>query len=225
MKFDILPLGNTFNELFTGTAVLGFIGIGLINAVLMLLLGYRYLQVIQQCGYNGYEYRKWIFRKDNTHLNRLVMLTQMSLLGFLLTNMAFSVFNAWWVSYTGFILYAIFLVVYLSVEFKYKNKLPLVLTKRMLRLILTYVVLTVVLSLLSIFLVNGITLLLPEYHLFTNFRYSILCVFPVLVPFTVLLAYYITKPLENAINKQFVLKASKTLAEKQNLIKIAVTGS
>jgi UDP-N-acetylmuramoyl-tripeptide--D-alanyl-D-alanine ligase len=41
----------------------------------------------------------------------------------------------------------------------------------------------------------------------------------------VLLAYYITKPLENAINKQFVLKASKTLAEKQNLIKIAVTGS
>ena len=225
MSFDILPLGNNFNELFTGYAVLGFFLIGLINAVLMMMIAYRYFQVFQQCSYDGYEFRKWLFRKDNGNLTRLTMLSQMSLLGFLLTNMPLSVFNGSWVSYCGFISYGIFLFVYLQHEYKQKHKLPLVLTKRMVRLMITFVILTIVFSMLSIFLVNGIALLTPDSFLLMNFRYAILCVFPVLVPFVVILAYIINSPYENAKNRKFAEEAAVKLASRENLIKIGITGS
>ena len=225
MKFDILPLSQNGSELFAGFAVLGFCLIGFINAILMLLIAYRYFQVMQQCSYNGYEYKKWLLRRDNVHLTRVSMLSQLSLLGFLLTNMALSVFNAWWVSYCGFILYGLFLFIYLSSERKTKNKLPLVLTKRMVRLLITFILTTVALSLLSIFIVNGIALISPENYLLLNFRYAVLCLFPVLTPFIVLIAYYINSPLENAKNKKFIETATQNLKGYDNLIKIGITGS
>ena len=225
MKFDILPLGHTFNELFSASSVLGFCLIGTINAVLMLLIAYRYFQVIQQCGYDGYEYRKWLLRKDNTHLLGLSMLTQMSLLGFLLTNMAFSVFNGWWVQYLGFVPYAIFLIVHLSGEKKAKNKLPLVLTKRLVRLMIVFAVLTILLNILFIFIVNGIALILPDGYLLSKFRYAVICLFPVLTPFILLLSYYITKPFENANNKKYINAATDKLESLDKLIKIGITGS
>ena len=225
MVFDILPLSQNVSELFAGIAILGFFLIGFINAILTSLIAYRYFQVIQQCGYVSYEYKKWLLRRDNTHLTRLAMLSQLSLLGFLLTNMALSVFNKWWVPYCGFILYGIFLFVYLSAEFKTKNKLPLVFTKRMVRLILTFFITTVILSVLLIFMVNGIALISPENYLLLNFRYAVLCLFPVLTPFIVLLADYINSPCENANNKKYVLAATQKLKGYDNLIKIGITGS
>ena len=225
MTFDILPLGHTFNELFTGYLVLGFCCIGLINAVLMSLIAYRYLQVMQQCGYNAGEFLKWLFRKDNVCLNRLSMLSLLSVLGFLLTNMALSVFSGAWVSYCGFILYGIFLFIYLSAERKQKNKIPLVLTKRMIRLFVTFTVLTIAFSILLIFGVNLIAVLTPNDLLLMNFRYAILCLFPILVPFLVLLAYYINNPFEKHRNKKITLRASEKITKYDNLIKIGITGS
>jgi hypothetical protein len=139
--------------------------------------------------------------------------------------MALSVFGGSWVSYCGFISYALFLFIYLQNEYKVKNKLPLVLTKRMVRLMITFIVLTIVFSMLSIFLVNGIALLTPDNFLLMNFRYAILCVFPVLVPFIVILAYIINSPYENAKNRKFAEEAAIKLASRENLIKIGITGS
>ena len=206
--FDLLPLGQNINVLFSANTILGFCLIGFINAIIMALVAYRYFQVIQQCGYVSYEYKKWLLRRDNSHITRLAMLSQLSLLGFMLTNMAFMVFNSWWVSYCGFGLYSIFLFIYLSAEAKKKNKLPLVFTKRLVRLLLTFILITTIISVLVIFIVNGIALISPKNFLLLNFRYAILCVFPILTPFIVLLAYYINSPLENAINKKYVANAT-----------------
>ena len=225
MKFEIFPLGHTFNELFSGSSVLGFCLIGTVNAILMLLIAYRYFQVMQQCGYDGYEYKKWLLRKDNANLLGLTMLTQMSLLGFLLTNMAFSVFSGWWVPFCGFVPYAIFLIVHLSGEKKAKNKLPLVLTRRLVRLMVVFAVLTIIFNILFIFIANGIALMLPDGYLLSKFRYAVICLFPVLTPFILLLSYYITKPFENANNKKYVESAKTKLESLDKLIKIGITGS
>ena len=123
VTFDLLPLIENVNVLFSINTILGFCLIGLINALTMSLVAYRYFQVMQQCGYTSYEYVKWLLRRDNSHITRLAMVSSLSLLGFMLTNMACMVFNAWWVPYCGFGLYAIFLFVYLSSEAKKKNKL------------------------------------------------------------------------------------------------------
>lgn len=225
MLFDILPLGHTAGELFSGYKVLGFCIIGLINAVLMTLIAYRYFQVMQQCGYRSDEFNKWLFRNDNVCLSRLATLSMLSVLGFMLTNMALSVFKGAWVSYCGFIPYGIFLYIYISADRKHKDKIPLVLTKRIVRLIFTFILLNVAFSLLLIFAVNGIAVLTPDDMLLMNFRYAILCVFPITVPFSTLLAYYINSPIEKHNNKKITDKAREKIAKQENLIKIGITGS
>ena len=81
----MLPLHlERIRQLFSTQIILSFILIGLINAVLMTSISYRFLQAMQQCSYKGNEYFKWLARKDNVYCSRLFMVSLLSTLGFIL---------------------------------------------------------------------------------------------------------------------------------------------
>lgn len=223
---SFLPLEelNTILDMFKGYNLLGFIIAGFINAFLMIFIGHRFFEALQQCGYKGGQYFKWLKKRDNTYLTRLLMLSMLSVLGFLLVNMALSFIDHYLVSYAGFIAYFMFLIVYVSGEAKRKSKVPLVLTKRMVRMIVTFTITVIVLSLILVFGINLIAIPFKE-NLLSNFRYAVLCLCPILVPYLVLLAYLINKPIEKSINKKYIVKCTETLDRRSDLIKIAITGS
>ena len=211
-------------DLFKGNLILGFTLIALCNATLMFIIALRFFESMQQCGYKASAYTKWIAKRDNAFITRLLMLSLMSILGFILINMTFSFLDNEVVKYLGFVAYFIFLFVYLRGESKRQSKIPLVITKRMIRLMLTFIALAVLTSLILIYGVNFLAIPFKE-HILAQFRYAVLCLVPVTVPYLVLIAYAITKPLEKSINKSHVLKCKQTLREKKGLIKIAITGS
>ncbi len=220
-----LPLDiDKIGTLFSINLIVGFLLIGLLNAVLILSVSYKFLQVIQQCGYNGKEYLKWLLRKDNMTFNGLTMLSLLSALGFMLINMALSFINDYWVAYTGFSVYILFLIFYFINEFKRKDKVPLVVTKRMVRLIVTFIIVTVLFSFLLIIGVNLLAITFKE-NLLANFRYAVLCFCPMAVPYLILGAYYINEPFERAVIAKYVKKCKEKLQNTQNLIKIGITGS
>ena len=100
-----LPVSELQNlsDLFTAKHIVGFIIIGLLNAVLMVFISYKFFQAMQQSGYKGGTYLKWLRKKDNSYLLSLFMLSVMSVLGFLLINMALSFIDSPWIKYAGFI--------------------------------------------------------------------------------------------------------------------------
>ncbi len=221
----MLPLNlETVSQLFNISNILKFALIGLINALIMLVVSYKFFQTVQQCGYKGDEYLKWLANKDNASLTRLCMLCMLSILGFMLTNMALSFIDNSLVSYSGFLVVFLFLAIYINGERKRKNKMPLVVTKRMTRLFITFAVLVVVLSVILIIGVNLIAIPFKN-NLLANFRYAILCITPVLVPYLVLLAYYINEPYEKFSNKKHITRCKQILSQYPNLIRIGVTGS
>ena len=220
-----LPLDiDKIGTLFSTNLIIGFLLIGLFNALLILSVSYKFLQVIQQCGYNGKEYLKWLLRKDNMTFNGLTMLSLLSALGFMLINMALSFINDYWVAYTGFSAYILFLIFYFINEFKRKDKVPLVVTKRMIRLIVTFIIVTVLFSFLLIIGVNLLAIMFKR-SLLANFRYAILCFCPMAVPFLILIAYYVNEPFERAVIAKYVNKCKEKLKASNNLIKIGITGS
>lgn len=223
---QILPVEeiSRMGELFVPMRVLGFFLIGLINAALMLFLAPKFMRAVQQCGYRGGDYFKWLKKKDNEYLIRIIMLSMLSVLGFILVNMAVSFIDHPMIKYVGFLVYFFFLFVYFRAELKKKSRTPLVVTKRMVRVMVTFAVLTVLLSVILILGVNLIAIPFKK-NLLANFRYAILCLCPIAVPYLVLLAVIINKPLEKIINKKYYTECRETLLKRSDLIKIGITGS
>ncbi|MBO7186835.1 MAG: UDP-N-acetylmuramoyl-tripeptide--D-alanyl-D-alanine ligase [Clostridia bacterium] len=221
----MLPLDiEKITHLFSGQIIVSFILIGLINAVLMMSISYRFLQAMQQCGYKGADYFKWLARKDNVYFTRLFMLSLLSTLGFILINMALSFIDNNLVDYAGFIVYFVFLAIFYMGELKKKDKVPLVLTKRMIRLSITYYLSIVLFSVVLVLLVNFIAIPFRT-NLLANFRYAILCFCPIAVPYLLWVAYYINEPFEKLNIKKYVEKCKEKLSSYDNLIKIGITGS
>ena len=225
MNLDVLPLAENFKDVLNVFSFLGFVLTGALNAAFMILISYKFFQTMQQVGYRDDEYALYLLRKRNGAITRVFMLSLLSTLAFFLVNTALSVVDNPLVNYCGFIPYLIFLAIYFGGEKRAKKKVPLVYTRRMLRLIISFSVLTVLFSVIAMIGTNALSTLLPQGSILKNYRYFILCFSPALVPYTVLLAYYINKPLEKRINKKFVKKAESALEERKDLIKIGITGS
>ncbi len=223
---EILPIEGIENasELFYLSRILGFLLIGFINSLLMIAIAPKFFRAMQQCGYKGAGYYKWLKKRDNVYLTRIVMLSMLSILGFILVNMAVSFISHPLVKYSGFLVYFLFLIIYFRNEVKNKPKVPLVLTKRIWRLIITFVILTTLTSVVLIILVNLLAIPFRS-NLLAHFRYAILCLSPILVPYLVHLAFRVNEPIEKLINKKYFNDCKKTLQNRPDLIKIAITGS
>ena len=127
------------------------------NTVFMFFASFKFVQTLQQSGYDGGGYLSWLRRKDNIYLLRLIIVSMLSVLAFLIVNIAAMIFtDKEYVIYIGLGLYALFFAIYIKKDRSIKTKVPLVKTSRIKRLLITYVLLFLMLAVLVIVFVNEI---------------------------------------------------------------------
>lgn len=193
--------------------------IAVVSTVLMIFVGYRLLQMLQLTGYKLKSYLKWFRETKYSYVSRLFMLSFLSLLSMILTNVLledFFVGKLRLFSYSSILFYLLFCSLFIVNLFNLKHKTPLKYTKRMIRLVVVYTI-----------IVAGATLGI-EYF---GFRYMPLLSFgsisivPLILPIAVFLAYFITWPLEKLISRIYINRAKKKLGNRKDLKVIGITGS
>ncbi len=201
-----------------------FIAIG--NALLMFFASFKFIQTLQQSGYDGKGYFTWLLRKDNIYQLRLVIVSILGVLAFMIFNIAAMIFiESVWVIYIGFAFYIFFFIIYIKKDRTVKSKVPLVKTNRVKRLLVTFVLLSFFISLLGLTIVNAVAVFGDSDTLLYKLRYGVICFSPMLLPFIVLLAYYVNEPFERYNKRQYVERCKQTLIEREDLIVIGITGS
>ncbi len=214
---------NTYKDLFSINGILFLILFSLVNTLITILFSYKFFQILQQCGYRGGEYVLWI-SKQNKAFKSVAMISFLSIFAFMLITMAFSFISQIWVSYVGFLPFLFFFIVFRIIKSKKKDKVPLVFTKRILRLYITFSLLTLVLSFLTVACACILAIIINN-SLLSNFRYAIFSVYPIFIPFILLLAHYINLPFEKIGINKGIKKCTKILSDRKDLIKIGITGS
>lgn len=214
-----------FSDLFSGNMFLLTVYIATCNTLLLLLISYKFLQIMQQSGYEGMGYFKWLRRRDNVYLSRLATVAMLSVLGYLLSTVALSFIEDEWTIYVGFLFYILFVLSYHRSDKKHIRKLPINFTARMERLIVVYVFVLLLSNVLLVTLMNMLAFALRFNPLIARIRLVPICALPLAVPFFVLIAYYITKPFEDARKRQYIHKCTQKLCSYKNLIRIGITGS
>ena len=197
------------------------------NSLLLLLASAKFLLALQQVGYKGHLYFRWLYSKKNAYRSRLMLLSLLGYMFFMVLGMTFApLIGDNLASYVGFIAYMFFMGVYIYTERHINAKIPLKITKRMLRLIIVYVLLLFGLMVGLIALLDWLNLVMRPLtgEIFSILKYSIIALLPMVAPFVLMLAYLICKPMENAINAKYVERTKKVLA-KSNVLKIGITGS
>ena len=194
-----------------------YIGIfmAIINAGLMCFEGYKLMQIIQISGYHMRGYFDWLKDTRAKHIVRLAMLTLLSTMAILVTNVIFDPYVEY-LSYLGFLLYFVFSVIFITKIYRAPQKTPLKMTHRMNR----YMVLFYILSLILSF---GLVALSSQF--LDIYGYGAIALTPIMLPLLVPFVHWIMKPTEKAINRSYVKKSKEKLSETPNLIKIGITGS
>ena len=201
--------------------------IALLNTVLIFFASQKFFLAMQQVGYKGYRYIKWLFSKKNQYLTRLMLLSLLGFMFFMVLAITFAPIVGRRVApYIGFIAYIFFTVVYINAERHVISKVPLKITRRMVRLMITYVLVTFAVTLLIVLLCNAINYELSKlsFDVFLTLKYSLIALSPLLAPFVLFVAYSINKPFEDYNNKKYIERTKKVLSD-TNIIKIGITGS
>ena len=218
--------GESFAAIFNLGNLLIFLFLSLGNTALLTLVAGKFLLALQQCGYKGKRYLKWVRGKHNGYFSRLMLLSLMSILFFCVTCMCFSTIGGEWVrpsAYIGLLAYLLFILVYLDAERHVTAKLPLKMTRRLVRLIVTYVLLQLILNFGLIVLTNYIVFATKS-ELYFILRYFPICFLPLLAPFVLWLAYIINEPMERANNRRYIRDCKRVL-DQSDIVKIGITGS
>ena len=213
-----------FIELFTSDQMIAYISLSVLNAVALLFCSMKFILVMQQCNYKGKRYFKWLSHKDTPYMSRLMLLCMLALLFFCVLNMTFvSMVGETLASYVGFFSYILFIVMYINTEKSINAKVPLKITRRVIRLCLTYTILLFLLTFGCLTLLNYIAFKIDN-KVFALLRLSFICILPLSIPIVIFLAYAINEPLEYLIRRYYIRRAEITLA-KTSVIKIGITGS
>ena len=193
----MFPIGiENFAQLFTGEQILVYIIMSVINATLLFFTSMKFILVLQQCGYHGKRYFKWLANKDTPYMSRLMLLCLSAFLFFCVLNMTFEpILSHSVASYFGFMAYLLFALVYINSESHVNSKVPLKKTKRLVRLCITFVLLLAVVTFGLIVLLNFIAYSIGS-EVFALLRFAILCGMPLLMPFILFIAYCINEPFE-----------------------------
>ena len=221
----MFPIGiKNFAELYSGDQILIYVIISVINATILFMASMKFILVLQQCGYRGRRYHKWLANKDTPYLSRLMLLCLLALLFFCVLNMTFvAMVGENFGSYIGFISYVLFSVMYINSEKHVNAKVPLKKTARIVRLCITFAILLVITSFGLITLLNYLAYVIGN-EVFAVLRFALICVMPILLPEIVFVAYLINEPLERLIRRYYLRLAVNKLSN-SNVIKIGITGS
>ena len=191
--------------------------ISLLNGVLMLFVGYKFLQVLQLSGYKTKDYWTWIKSTKCRYWGRLVILSFLSSAALLVTNVLLEqLFTYKILTYLGLVFYFLFCFLFITNMYNAPQKTPLKYTSRMTRLC---VLLAVIVALFTFELMTASSLYIPY------FEYGAVGLTPLLLPLLILLAHWILSPFESANSNSYVKKAKKIIDERKDLKVIGITGS
>ena len=215
---------STFSQLFTGDQLAIYLSLSALNTVLLFFASMKFILVLQQCGYRGKRYFKWLSNKDTPYLSRLMLLCLMGFLFFCVLNTCFSPLSGEIVaSYIGFASYLLFSLMYIKTESSVNAKVPLKKTKRIVRLCITYCVVLFAFSFGAITLLNYLAFIIKD-ETVAILRFSLLCAVPIIIPYLLFVAYAINEPLEFLLARSCKRMAINKL-NSYDIIKIGITGS
>ena len=215
---------SSFSELLSTNQILVYVVISLVNGLILFLSSMKFLLVLQQCGYHGTRYFKWLGNKDTPYLRRLMLLCLLAFLFFCVLNMCFEpIVQPTIASYVGLCSYLLFSITYIKTESKINAKVPLKKTKRLVRLCITYVVFLSAVTFGLIMLVNFLSFKIGD-EVVALLRLSLLCGLPILTPYILFLAYCFNEPYEEVSRRRYLRMANRKL-NSTNVLKIGITGS
>lgn len=211
--------------MFSLPQIIVLICISVLNGIMLLYASMKFLLVHQLGGYRYDKYFRWLTNRETPYRARLMLLCLLGFLFFCVMGMAFSpvITNTNINCYIGFLSYAVFLGVYIDTEKNVNAKVPLKVTKRLVRLIITYIVCLTAITFGLMCLFNVIAGALDNSIIYT-LRFSLICFLPCLIPYILFVAYCINEPLEYLIRNYYYNKAVHKL-KKSSIIKIGITGS
>lgn len=217
---------SSFSELMAGDQLIIYAIMSVLNALILFFASMKFILVLQQCGYRGKRYFKWLSHKDTPYMSRLMLLCLLGFLFFCVLNMTFEpipIIGNTNASYIGFASYILFAILYINSEKSVNAKVPLKKTKRLVRLCITYCVLLIAITFGLIILLNFIAYKVDA-TVFALLRYSVICLMPIAIPYVLFLSYGLNEPLETLIRKHYLRVAAIKL-KKTDVIKIGITGS
>ena len=221
----MFPLdASSFGELFLNGQIAIYIGMSALNALLLFYASLKFLLVLQQCGYKGKRYFRWLSNRETPYLSRLMLLCLMGFLFFMVLNMCFSpLIGETWAQYIGFASYLLFTVLYIKSESSVNAKVPLKKTKRLVRLCMTYALVLTLVTFGFITLLNYLALVIDA-SVIALLRYSLICGMPILTPYLLFIAYGLNEPYEE-IRKRHHLRIAENKLKNTDVLKIGITGS
>ena len=213
-----------FNQLFTTDQIFIYLGISLVVSLLLFYSSMKFLLVLQQCGYRGSRYFKWLSNKNTPYLSRLMLLCLLGFLFFLVLNTCFApVVGQTIASYVGFVSFVLFTALYIKSESSVNAKVPLKKTGRIIRLCITYVIVLMAFSFGVITLLNYLAFEIGD-EMTALLRFSLVCVLPILTPYLLFVAYIINEPIEEII-RIYYLRVANNKLNNTDVIRIGITGS
>ncbi len=187
----------------------------LINAVILCLLGYKFLQILQLSDYKLTGYIEWAKDTKAKYLGRMLSLVFLSLACSLVINAC--LVSYWqYISYISLIPYIILSIIFRVNVINAKMKTPLKSTYRMTRLVSC---LFIICALASFGLLQ-LSEILPNY-----LHETIITLSPILLVFLVPLAHLINLPGEELNKLRHIKIAKRKLKKYPYLIRIGITGS
>lgn len=221
----MFPIGITsFSELFSGYTLWVMIGLSVVNGVVLFFASMKFLLALQQSGYRGKRYYKWLLNPETPYLSRLMLLSLLGLLFFCVLNICFfSILGETISSYVGFLSYGLFIGLYIDSESSVNAKVPLKRTKRLVRLCVTFCIVLSAATFGTIVLTNFIAYSIGD-EVVGLLRYAPFCLIPLLSPTLLFIAFCINEPFEYIIRKRIVAKATAKL-NSSDIVKIGITGS
>ena len=194
-----------------------------LNAVILLFVSYKFLQVVQLSGYKIKGYFAWLKASKCKDWLRLVTLSLLSSAALLITNVLLEQLFVYKImTYFGLLFYLLFSIVYIINVYSAPQKTPLKYTKRMSRLCVVFAIVCFGVTFLVLTLSSKLTSML-EYIKY--FDCGAVGLTPLLAPILVLVAYYLTLPIELIISNMYVSRAKKRIRSMKNLTVVGITGS
>ncbi len=221
---------NSTNTILTANFnTLSMIGIMLVTSVAIMILmlqgGKIFFKGMQQRGYHAVGYLNWISKSNNRFMYRLSNVCIFSMVAYITFSVIFAPFSGPRFSFLGLVFFYVFTMVFFKTNklAKLPQRQSIDYTARLKRLETTFSVIVFVLS-LCVFIGMNIVYQKTGWQFIEYCRYMIICIFPLLLPYLVLLANAINSPFEK-INIARYGKIAKGILEKNNIKVVAVTGS
>ncbi len=220
----MFPVGiESFSALFTNAQIAIYAGISVLNAVLMLFASFKFMLVLQLCGYKGKKYFKWLSNPETPYLSRLMLLCLLGLLFFCLLAMCFTFLGLDIASYVGFASYILFGILYNKTEKKLVTKIRLNRTRRIIRLEIAYFIVVAIFTFGLITLANYLAFVIDDI-IVGIMRLSIVCISPLLAPYLLYFTALLLAPFERLVKRYYVKKATLKL-KRSEVLKIGISGS